>query len=256
MPEGDTIHTAARTLQRAIGGEAIERLVIGRQVVTRAEVREVYARGKNLLIAFDEGVLHTHMMMHGAWHIYRPGERWKKNRRSARVVIETASWHAVCFSPGIAKLLRHEHQSKLLRELGPDLLAETFALDEIIARVRRAEDMPIGEIVMQQTIAAGIGNVYKSEVLFITKTDPRATALSEGRVRDIYRQARTLMQQNLDGNPRRTRRRFGPRHYVYDRSGEPCFECGTAIQMFRQGDQQRSTYFCAQCQDNEFARAT
>lgn len=255
MPEGDTIHTAARTLQKAIEGATIERLVIDRRVVSRREVRKVYARGKNLLIAFEEGVLHTHMMMHGSWHIYRPGERWKKDRRQARVVLETRSWHAICFSPGIAKLLRRERDSKLLRELGPDVLADDFALDEIVKRAQAADGTPIGELLLRQTIAAGIGNVYKSELLFLAKLHPNATSITADELREIYASARTLMQRNLDGSPRQTRRRFGgSKHYVYGRAGEPCFECGIAIQLMRQGERRRSTYFCGHCQANSFSQ--
>lgn len=261
MPEGDTIHRAAHTLRRAIAGRTVtawrsEKPELARvaDLVGRT-VADVEARGKHLLVRFDDGrTLHTHMMMDGSWHIYRPGERWRKSPRAAVAVIETEAWVAVCFAAPRCDLLAPGEVADALRRLGPDLLDPDADLDEAIRRMREWADLPIGEALMRQHLVAGIGNVYKSEVLFLRRVSPfaRVAALLDEALRGLLREARTLMKQNLRGSRRTTRRRFGSeRVWVYGRSGQPCFECGATIRMRRQGDTGRSTYFCPACQGVE-----
>ncbi|HJL16273.1 MAG TPA: DNA-formamidopyrimidine glycosylase family protein [Sandaracinaceae bacterium LLY-WYZ-13_1] len=260
MPEGDTIHRAARTLEKAIGGRRVTAWRSNDPALDRVDdlvgrtVAAVEARGKNLLVRFDDGrTLHTHQRMEGSWHVYRPGEAWRKPARGAVAVIETDAWVAVCFHAPVCDLLAPGRVPRAVRRLGPDLLAPRADLDEALRRMRAHPTMPVGVAVMRQHLVAGIGNVYKSETLFLERASPftPVAELSDEALRGILRRARRLMKQNLRGFPRTTRRRFGrERLWVYGRAGERCYTCGEAIRMRRQGDDGRSTYFCPRCQSS------
>jgi endonuclease-8 len=258
MPEGDTIHRTAATLRRAVGGARVTEwrsrdpaLAAVDDLVGRT-VEAVEARGKHLLVRFDDGrTLHTHMRMEGSWHVYRTGEAWRKPARRAVAVVATAAWVAVCFDAPVCELLPPGQLPAPVRRLGPDLLDPEPDLDEAIRRMRAHPELAVGEAVMRQDLVAGIGNVYKSETLFLVRVSPfaKVRALSDETLRAILARARRLMKRNLRGFPRTTRRRFGgERLWVYGRSGERCFECGGAIRMRRQGTAGRSTYFCPGCQ--------
>jgi endonuclease-8 len=252
MPEGDTIYRAAQTLSKAIGGKTVVRFQSPLPAIAphaaRLEghaIERIEARGKNLLIHFDEGTaLHTHMRMTGSWHIYRPGEAWQKPQRAARVVIETADFVAVCFNAPVVEILEKggvDRRGSLAR-LGPDVLKDDFDPDVARRRLRERAKTPIAEALLDQAALAGIGNVYKSEVLFICRVDPRVPVerLSDETLDRIIKKSRELMAQNLDGHPRTTTRSprgafpmLGPRCYVYKRAGEPCLKCGAKIRVTR-----------------------
>ncbi len=260
MPEGDTIYTAARTLRRHLVGRVVEEAVgsdhfrLDASRLVGRTTREVESRGKHLLVHLDDGhVIHSHMGMTGSWHVYAAGATWRKPRRNARLVLRVEGQEVVCFTPKQLELLtpdglrRHAH----LQRLGPDVLDESFDVEACLARLRREGRRPVGEVVMDQRVLAGIGNVYKSEVLFLERIDPFApvASLDDERLRGLLRRTVRLARRNLEGKPRRTRSRpDGRRKWVYGRSGEPCYECGTSIRMRRQGDLGRSTYWCPACQ--------
>jgi endonuclease VIII len=252
MPEGDTIHRTARTLAKAIGQRTVTRCTLADDLAGHI-VSAVEARGKNLLVRFDDGrTLHTHMMMEGSWHIYRPGEPWRRASFAAVAVVETDVWVAVCFDAPIAELLPAGVEPELVRRLGPDLLDAGADLDEAIARLRTFDELAIGDALLHQHLVAGIGNVFKSEALFRTRTDPflHVGDLNDGALLALLEEARAMMQQSLALGVRATRRRFGgSRLWVYGRSGKPCFVCATPIRMRRQGEHARSTYFCPCCQN-------
>jgi len=262
MPEGDTILRAARTLHRVLAGRRVAaarapQLPGAGESLAGRTVSRVEARGKNLLVHFDDGsALRTHMRMTGSWHVYRPGERWRKPGAQARVVLETDAWVAVCFAAPVVELLKpgeaERHQA--LASLGPDILGEAFDFDEAVRRLRALGDTPLGEALLAQRAVAGIGNIYKSETLFLAKEDPFAPAgsVDERRLARILLRARELMRAALGPAPRATRptisRDASERTWVYRREGRPCRRCGTAIRMRRQGVDRRSTYFCPKCQ--------
>lgn len=268
MPEGDTLHRAAAGLRRVLVGEPVTRFesrVPGVEAAADGLVGEriagVEARGKHLLMTFESGrVLRTHLRMTGSWHLYRPGEGWKKPERRARVVIGTERAVAVCFSAPEVVLLSGVAATRGGRTaaLGPDLLDETADLGDVVRAWRSRPNLPIGVCVMRQHLAAGIGNVYKSEILFLCRVDPLARTgdLEEDTLREIAATARREMRRNLGPGPRTTRRAArGGRLWVYGRVGRPCYECGTRIRMRRQGDDARSTYYCPTCQETAAPRA-
>ena len=262
MPEGDTIHRAARTLDRVLGGKTISAVEsplpqIASAGLEGASVSKVEARGKNLLVVFDDGrVLHTHMRMSGSWHVYRPGERWQRPRREARVVLTTPDWVTVCFDAPVVRLLRPgaADRDRTLTGLGPDLLAPDFDWLEARRRLQALGALPVGEALLRQTAVAGIGNVYKSETLFLCRVDPFAEIgrMSERSIDHVLETARRIMADTLRRGVRATRPSLTrERTWVYGRNGRPCRRCGTPIRMRRQGVDRRSTYWCPSCQARE-----
>jgi len=264
VPEGDTILRAARTMHRALAGRRVAAarapmLPGAGESLAGRTVAGVAARGKNLLVHFDDGsALRTHMRMTGSWHLYRPGERWRKPGSLARVVLETDAWVAVCFSAPVVELLRagEAERHEALSSLGPDILGETFDYAEAVRRLLALGETPLGEAVLAQRAVAGIGNIYKSETLFLVREDPFAPvgSVDEKRLARLLARARELMRSALGPTPRATRptmsrsRDPGARTWVYRREGRPCRRCGTEIRMRRQGLDRRSTYWCPKCQ--------
>lgn len=262
MPEGDTIHRTAIRLRPYLVGEQIVRARgwadrIDAESLVGARVPSIEARGKHLLLHLDDGrVIHGHSGMTGSWHLYPLGEPWQKPERRAALVLETDRLCVVFFSPKTLELLtptqfrRHPY----LHRLGPDLLAEGIDFEAVVARFKPHAARPLGEAVMDQTVACGIGNIWKSELLFLSNLDPFAPVgeVEEVRLRQMLELGRELMQHNLEGPGRRTRfEATGGPLWVYGRSGEPCYLCGTPIAMRRQGDLGRSTYYCARCQSTD-----
>lgn len=258
MPEGDTILRAATTLGARLSGKKVLRFASTLPQLSHAglvgrTIRAVQAVGKNLFIVFDDGrSLHTHMRMTGSWHVYPQTVEPRKLAGTARVMLEVDGCVAICFSAPIVRLLSDAQVAREVATLGPDILAESFDAGETARRVVAAGERPIGEVVMDQTVVAGIGNIYKSESLYVARIDPflAAGALGIDKARALLGHARRLMQRNLTpgAGMRTTRLGAGGRLWVYKRSGEPCFTCGERIRMRRQGVGKRSTYYCPSCQ--------
>ncbi|MEM6367613.1 MAG: DNA-formamidopyrimidine glycosylase family protein [Myxococcota bacterium] len=258
MPEGDTIFRTARTLGGALTGQRVLRFrtsldALDGSGLVGLDVSSVESRGKNLLMHFSDGrVLYSHMRMTGSWHLYRRRESWRRPQRQARCALDTQHHVAVCFNAPVLELLTAKglRRHRILARLGPDLLSETPHMNEILRRFRGGKDVPIGELVVAQNVVCGIGNVYKSESLFLEGLDPfrPASSLDDAAVLALMNRARRLMLSNLTGYPRITRHAPGGRYWAYGRMDEPCFCCGTPMRMRRQGDAGRSTYWCPDCQ--------
>ena len=274
MPEGDTIFRAARTLDRALRGQqvtrfesvlpALERIQVDKGILGRT-IDSVTPKGKWMVIAFSGDLfLLTHMLMSGSWHIYRHGEPWKRSRYHMRFVIETEEWVAVGFNVPVAEF--HTAASLERREgfnvLGPDVLASEFNEQAAVTQLRARADSYIGEALLRQSVLAGIGNVYKSEVCFACRVHPFRTvaSLSDSELLCLIRTARKYLKANVtEGSGeqivtytglRRTTGRSDPseRLWVYGRRGEPCRNCGTPIESRKQGEGARTTFWCPDCQ--------
>lgn len=262
MPEGDNVLRAATVLGRELTGHSVDKLFVH----DRGEIHElagkrvenIRAVGKHMLVTFDvPWVLRVHLGMNGKWrrmHVREP-RRWHTTVR-----IEMGEVAYVCEYAYRADLIRAaalRTHPKLAR-LGPDLLAEPPDIDTAVRRASQAgnANREIGDLVMDQRIAAGIGNIYKSETLFECRVNPRKRMhqLSEEEVRGVFEKAAYLMRQNLLIRGKRSapvrRREHGTarKFWVYMRAGKPCYDCGTPIERFLQGDMGRSTYFCPKCQ--------
>lgn len=266
MPEGDTIYRAARNLHAALAGRLVTRFetalaqlarVDDEQPVAGRTIERIAAAGKNLIIDFSGDLhLHTHMRMHGSWHLYRPGEKWRKRRNEMRIVIETDTWIAVAFNVPIAEFhdARSLARQEDLRRIGPDLLAETFDTEEAMRRIRERDASEIADVLLNQRVVAGMGNEYKSEVLFVAHVNPFTLVrdLTDEQLATLLRHARKLMLANVRkrSQGRVTTFSLDPRQqkYVYARGGKPCRRCGTPVAYAKQGRDARGTYWCPRCQ--------
>jgi endonuclease VIII len=274
MPEGDTIFRAARTLQRALANEPVtafesvlpklERVDIDTPITGRT-IEKVEANGKWLLIHFSGNlILLTHMLMSGSWHIYRPNEKWRRHRSHMRIVIRTAQIDAVAFNVPIAEF----HTADSLRrrrnfnQLGPDVLAADYNDAEILRRLRAHPDLEIAEALLSQSILAGVGNVFKSELCFACNVNPfrKVATLSITELTCLVGTARKYLQANVTDNSgdqivthsgrRRTTGRADREEnlWVYKRDGEPCRKCGNRIERRKQSPSARTTFWCSTCQ--------
>jgi endonuclease-8 len=201
--------------------------------------------------------------MNGSWHIYRRGERWQRARRDMRIVVATADFEAVGFSIPVAEFIKARDLPRhgALRRLGPDLLAADFDPDEALSRMRQRASAAIADVLLDQRVVAGIGNVYKSEVLFACRVNPFAAAgtLDDAALRALVETARKYLAANVTARLapmttytgyRRTTRRDHPRErlWVYGRARLPCRRCGSPIEVRKQGLDARLTYWCPGCQ--------
>jgi endonuclease-8 len=279
MPEGDTVFLAAQTLNRFMAGRIVTRFESVYPALTRVAedhpivgrtIESVSARGKHLLIAFSgDLVLRTHMRMNGSWHIYPSGARWQRPARDMRVLVCTADACGVGFNIPVAELLtsRDLDRHRQLQALGPNLLAEPFDRDEAVRRLRARAGDPIAEVLLNQRVIAGIGNVFKSEVLFLAGVDPFTPAGHLAgddldRIVDVAREqlaanVMTRSQTLSTATGRRTTRSLDPNEklWVYSRGGRPCRRCGAAIQSRKSGLDARITYWCPNCQPGPFPQS-
>jgi len=260
MPEGDTVFKLAEYLRRDLQDrELVTGFLRTSQPVDLAGRRivGVSAHGKHLFIDLDNGLqLRSHLGMWGSWHGYAPRESWQKPRSQAAIILDIGERVFVCFNPLQVEVLRRAgvRRRRLDIALGPDLLAPEPDLGTILIRVHAltVDNAPIVDVLLDQRIASGIGNVYKSEVLFLGGLDPRATigSLGDGKILGLYRCASDLLGRNLSGGPRVTRRARDAAGtlWVYGRTGRPCLKCHDLIQSSRLGRGQRSTFWCPTCQ--------
>jgi len=272
MPEGDTIFRAARALKRALAGRTVTSFESVYPALTRVDaqtplagrtVEDVSARGKHLLMVFSgDLILRTHMRMHGSWHLYRPGERWHCPAREMRVTIGTDAYVAVAFDVPDAEFIdrRLLSRHRQLAELGPDPLDPSFDANDVIRRIRACGSATIADLLLNQRVVAGIGNVFKSEVLFVAGVNPVAiaSALDDETLHRVLDVARRQLRSNASPQsqrltPARGRRTTGSLHpskglWVYGRAGEPCRKCATPVRLDKQGRDARLTYWCPSCQ--------
>ena len=248
MPEGDTIFRAATTLRKALQGARVTGFrseKLGRGPVGE-RVTDVTARGKNLLVRFEGGrTLRTHMMLHGSWHLYREGEKWRRPAFQARVELHADNgFVAVCFAAPVVEWLREER----LPNLGPDATADAFDAGEALRRLRRLPDASLEEALLDQSAMSGVGNVIKCEALFLERRDPFRTAgsLDDEALAALIDRCRQLLLRNRTTGPRTSRAGLSAeRLWVYGRVGKPCLVCGEPI---RSTTIRRVTHYCAHCQ--------
>lgn len=271
MPEGDTLYKIAAYMQpRAKGARLVEAKIakVRMQDLEGREITDLVARGKHLLISLspqdDLGwILRVHLGMHGSWHVYRTGEAWSRPAYQASIALTLSTQQVfVCFNAEDAECLRpHEagRSRSIVAHLGPDLLAPTCDFDEIVRRVRgRPGPLVMVDVLLKQSLAAGLGNVYKNDLLFLFGLHPLtpAGAVETPYLIEIFQLGRTLLQQNLGGWPRTTtydRSRLGlvrtrPRLHIYGRRDLGCLSCKGPIEKAILGLTRRLTYWCPSCQ--------
>jgi endonuclease VIII len=256
VPEGDSIHSAARRVGAALVGKPIVEIETPhpRHALDRwperlggRAVRAVDARGKHLFIRFDgELTLHSHLRMTGHWGVYRRGERWRRSARRAWLVIRTEQHEVVEFDGPVLELMTDSRTrfDRRLTTLGPDILADDFDERRFLELARRDDPArAVGDALLDQRNLAGIGNMWKAEGCFMAGIDPwrPLRSASDDELLAVVRAVRPLMLDSAAGQP-------PPRRWVYDRAGVPCRRCGTPILARGQGDDNRTAYWCPECQ--------
>jgi endonuclease-8 len=274
MPEGDTIFRAAGALDRALAGSVVTGFetalaplasIHDSTPVTGRTIEKIESRGKWLLIHFSgDLILVTHMLMSGSWHIYRVGERWQRSRVHMRIAIQTEKYQAVAFDVPVAQFhtARTLGRHSAIAQLGSDLAGADFHSQDARSRLIAEAEEEVGNVLLNQRVIAGIGNVFKSEICFVCRINPFRTvaSLSGSEIDTLLEAAHRLMQANVSEHAsggivtytglRRTTRANDPaaRLWVYRREGRECRRCGAAILKRKQGRGARSTYWCPQCQ--------
>nr|MDJ0939328.1 DNA-formamidopyrimidine glycosylase family protein [Woeseiaceae bacterium] len=242
MPEGDTIHKIANYLEPRLANTEVVSVQMADALAARRcesqRVDAVTARGKHLFIELDNGfALRSHLGMHGSWHCYPKGGDWQRPRWQASLIVSTAADDYVCFNAKEVELVRipSVRERIVSARLGPDLIADEVDFEMLPRRVREflAPDDLLCDALLDQRITAGIGNVYKSEVLFIERLSPfsELADVSDRDIRRCFETAADRLGRNLGGGRRVTRleKDGAGRLWVYNRHGKPCIECDTPI---------------------------
>lgn len=251
MAEGDTILRLARRFEATLLGETVAATAPNPRgkaaTIERLDGRPletVEAHGKHLLLGFGELSLHSHLGMSGGWHFYRPGARWRRPRSSAWAVLSGGGWDAVQFG---GPTLRVTTTARLRRDpqiarLGPDILAEDFDPDAVVAPMRADPGRGLGDALLDQHLVAGIGNIFKSEACFAAKVDPWRPVgeVTDEELRAVLAAAREQMLAAVESG----RHSFS----VYKRRQGACPTCRGPISSRGQGDANRTTYWCPRCQ--------
>ena len=265
MPEGDTLARIGTVLGSVLtgrrvtgargrpGGAQLSRLV-------GHDVTDVESRGKHLLIGFSNGLtLHTHLALHGSWHRYRRGDRWRRPASRAVAVIETADATAVCFDAPTVELIETRALAlhRRLTRLGPDLADPEFDRDAAVSALRDPSraGWPIGDALLDQRALAGLGNVYRSELCFLERISPftRVADVPDDVLSRLVERGSQLVIANSSGGARvTTPTGTSGNLYVYGRTGRPCRRCGTIVKSTVtpavRGANPRRVYWCPRCQ--------
>jgi endonuclease-8 len=271
VPEGDTIHKIAARLAPNLVGKTLERVTtqgLERAIAGRT-VASVAAHGKHLVIELDDGAYaRVHLGMYGRWRFYdrRAGDAALAKYSPGRVSLALVTADAVYLWIGARTVeiaqRRAPMRGRAIASLGPDVLADAFDSRQAASRAQLHSTRSIADVLLDQGVASGIGNVYKSEVLFVHNVDPRTRvgALTADELDALYQTARELMMENLGAGPRTTRARLAgdapgdDRYFVYSRTNRPCRRCSTKIECYALGDPVvRWTWSCPQCQSVRLA---
>src|SRR5438270_3296650 len=257
MPEGDTIHHAARRMREVLQARVPQEILMPHPRHARSSwperlrgraVTAVDAHGKHLFLRFEGGLtFHSHLRMTGHWDVYRQGERWRRSARRAWLVVRSGNWEVVEFDGPVLELLSEARirADRRLAHLGQDVLGETFDIGRFLARLRCDDPArPVGDALLGQRTVAGIGNLWKAEVCFAAGIDPWRTlgeVSDEDATRLLSRACELVRPPARDGFSARPRA-------VYRRAGKPCPRCGTIVRKGGQWENNRLTFWCPGCQ--------
>lgn len=268
VPEGDTVYLTGKRMHTALSGQVLVRgelrhpRLVGHDLAGR-RVLAVVSVGKHLFTRFDDGrSLHTHFRLDGAWHLYRPGMRWRRPAHQARAVLATASRVAVGFALHDMELLPTAEEHRLVGHLGPDLLDPAWSSKHAAEAVRRLSARgaePIAAALLDQRVMAGLGNLYQTELCFLRGVSPWTPVREVPDLPGMVELAHTLLLRNADRPQQSTTGdlRRGRENWVYGRGGRPCLRCGSRVRTAKQTatDEEpsglvdaRTWYWCPRCQ--------
>lgn len=292
MPEGDNVYQAARTMHAALAGKRLAASDFRVPAFATLDlagwtVLEVVSRGKHLLHRLappSPGVegshpgverslppthdgagrlsIHSHLSMEGSWHVYAPGQRWRKPAHTARAVLTAEDGtSAVGFSLGVLEVIPTAQEGGTVGHLGPDLLGPDWDPARAEANLRADPQRAVGLALLDQRNLAGVGNIYRCEVCFLGRVHPATPVAHVPDLAGMVAAAKKLLEANK-ARPRNTVGGFGPRNstWVYGRTGLPCLRCRTRIQhgtlaeptpgtgTLLGDNRERDIWFCPSCQ--------
>lgn len=259
MPEGDSIHRIAARLGPRLTGQRLERVTtqgLVREAAGRTVTR-VSAHGKHLVIDLDNGAyLRAHLGMNGRFRAYdrAAGEAMLARLSPGRASLALVTADGVYVWIGAPQIeiaqRRDPRRGMAVGMLGPDVLAGDFDPRSAAERAAEHGDRRIADVLLDQRVIAGIGNIYKCEALFAVGVDPRThvARIDRRALEAIYAAAHRLMsasaamsRDSLLEAPTRDRA-------VYGRTGKPCMRCGSTIACYSLGEPPRWTWSCPVCQ--------
>jgi endonuclease-8 len=257
VPEGDVVWLTARRLHDALAGRVLTRSDVrvprfATTDLTGRKVTEAVSRGKHLLIRVEGALtVHSHLKMEGSWRI-RPASERVPESHHIRLILANDAWQAVGYRLGIAEILPAAAEDRVVGHLGPDLLGPDWDLAVATRRLRSSPQVPVGEALLDQRNVAGIGNLYKSEVLFLRGINPWCPVGEVTGTEALLSLARRLLDANKErfGQVTTGVWRRGEETWVYGRAGQPCRRCGTPVRAAEQGGDagERITFWCPACQ--------
>jgi endonuclease-8 len=199
--------------------------------------------------------LHTHFKMEGSWHVYRPGQRWRGPAHQVRAVLANAEHVCVGFRLAVVELVPTGDEQSVVGHLGPDLLADDWGpamQAEVVRRLLTDPGREVGSALLDQRVLAGLGNLWRCEVLFLRGINPFSSLAQAGDLDRLVTVAQQVLRANRDraGQTATGSLRRGESNYVYARARRPCRRCRTPIMKADQGDPgyTRETYWCPRCQ--------
>lgn len=256
MPELPEVERAARRIRNAVVGQTIVRVrlvhpSLRRRVTPRSlaslrghRVTSVDQRAKHQLLVLDDGrSIHVHFRMAGDWEVDRVGDDLPRSARAA-IDFENGARLLLVDPRALSAIALLAKGDTPFSDLGPDPSSAEF--DDAFAAALARRSTAIKPALLDQRVAAGVGNIYAAEALWEARIDPTAPAksLTRQKVRALADAIRVVLDRGRVGG--RRYREGDASLRVYDREGEPCFRCGTPIERIVQAG--RSTCFCPHCQ--------
>lgn len=265
MPEGDTVFLAATRLNKALGGRVLTKTDFRVPSLATVDLsgrvlESVTPRGKHLLFRVEGGTtIHTHYRMEGSWHLYRPDQSWRGPHHQVRAVLTTEDWVAVGIRLPVVEIVPTEREVDVVGHLGPDPLAPDWDAAEAVRLLRERGRDHIGTVLLDQSVIAGPGNVYKSEVCFLRGVHPRTRVADVADLEGMVDLLARLMQANRTTGMQITTgdTRRGRTQWVYGRAGEPCRRCNAPVRRATHDGYggERVTFWCPRCQPEPAADA-
>ena len=265
MAEGPVVRLISDEIREALKGELIQDVAtrskqasrsVGLKSVVGAKVDEVDHMGKNIMIDLSNGYsFRIHLMMFGRCEVYQRGEKHRGSAERIRLSLKTTNHELVVSSAPVVELLGREEVAHhpVLSTLGPDAMKQPFDSALFLTKIRKPENLSrsIGEILLDQRVVSGVGNIYKSEILFLARINPETSvsSLSVSQLKSLGQLTPRVLQNAYSKMKNGQRLRFN----VYGRSGKTCIRCGNTISSYRQMPSNRITYFCPNCQGRSFS---
>ena len=261
MSDGDGVHRAASALRTALAGKPMVRFdapcLVGPTPRAGRVVERVENHGKHIEIVWDDNmVLHTNLRLNGSWHVYRQAEPWRKPYQQMRVAIEVADWVAVCFNAAVTETYRipDKRRHPGMGRLGPDLCESNTDPSVVVNLLLSHKDgaARLGEVLLDQRVVRGLGNLYRCEVLWATELSPfaRIDSLTEHDAMRLVNAAATMLRANMQQAERAASVAEKGGLAVYGRNGQRCRRCGETIDCRPLGQHGRMLYWCRGCQQH------